>query len=79
MVSAAWVCIESQAGLSNYLPVKKNRRLLIFSKQAVSLFGRLDAEDRVTNGTSLSVELSANLQQLVMARRGSYNPSWSHF
>ena len=32
-----------------------------------------------TNGTSLSVELPANLQQLVMARRGSYAPLWSHF
>ena len=45
---AAWVCIESPAGLSNYLPVKKNRRFLSFVRQAVPLFWRLDAEEGVT-------------------------------
>ena len=48
MVFAAWVCIESPAGLSNYLPVKKNRRFLSFVRQAVPLFWRLDAEEGVT-------------------------------
>lgn len=30
-----------------------------------------------TNGTSLSAEPSASIQQLVMARRRSYHPLWS--
>ena len=77
MVFAAWVCIESQAGVSNYLPVKKNRRFLSFSRQAVPLFWRLDAEEGVTNVTSLSVKRSASLQRPVVARQRRYDSLWS--
>jgi len=37
MVFAAWVCIESQARVSNYLLVKKNRRFPGFLTPALLL------------------------------------------
>ena len=59
--------------MSNRLPVKKNRRFSDFLEPTVPF----DAEEGVTNVTSLISAPSASIQQLVIARRRSYDPLWS--